>query len=533
MSFVTQVKVGKHTYLYEATAYRNENGEPRNKKHPIGKIDPRTGEAVYKPEYIDRMAEAGTPVASVAQPMQAPMFTIADIQGSHIREFGAYYLFQRISESVGLSDILEASVPDCWAEVLTLAIYLVCTEDPFMYCSLWMESTETLPVGDLSSQRISRLLKGITESCRSRFYGAWCRYRREREYLALDITSISSWSELIEDVEWGHNRDHDDLPQVNLCLLMGEKSRLPVYQTMYSGSLKDVSTLSATIDQVSQYLGDSEILLVMDKGFFSKANVDAMLASEKPLRFIIPVPFTAKFAKNQVHSEKKDIDRVENTIVSGKDSVRGVTKVRAWGNGSSLYTHIYFNARKAAQRKEELYAHVSELVRIAREDPANKNLQREFQKYLIVRASSKNEAGHTVNVRENVIERELETSGWLVLVSNHIANPREALHTYRAKDVVEKGFFRLKNSMDLNRLRVHSQESALSKSFVGFLSLILLSHIHNVMLERELYKRFSIKELILTLSKLRVQYINGQRILFPVTKTQRLLFEAFNVELPA
>ena len=495
MSFVTQVKVGKHTYLYEATAYRNENGEPRNKKHPIGKIDPRTGEAVYKPEYIDRMAEAGTPVASVAQPMQAPMFTIADIQGSHIREFGAYYLFQRISESVGLSDILEASVPDCWAEVLTLAIYLVCTEDPFMYCSLWMESTETLPVGDLSSQRISRLLKGITESCRSRFYGAWCRYRREREYLALDITSISSWSELIEDVEWGHNRDHDDLPQVNLCLLMGEKSRLPVYQTMYSGSLKDVSTLSATIDQVSQYLGDSEILLVMDKGFFSKANVDAMLASEKPLRFIIPVPFTAKFAKNQVHSEKKDIDRVENTIVSGKDSVRGVTKVRAWGNGSSLYTHIYFNARKAAQRKEELYAHVY--------------------------------------VRENVIERELETSGWLVLVSNHIANPREALHTYRAKDVVEKGFFRLKNSMDLNRLRVHSQESALSKSFVGFLSLILLSHIHNVMLERELYKRFSIKELILTLSKLRVQYINGQRILFPVTKTQRLLFEAFNVELPA
>lgn len=63
------------------------------------------------------------------------------------------------------------------------------------------------------------------------------------EYLALDITSESSYSELIEDVEWGYNRDHEQLPQVNLCMMVGETSRLPIHQTVYAGSHKDVRTL--------------------------------------------------------------------------------------------------------------------------------------------------------------------------------------------------------------------------------------------------------------------------------------------------
>ena len=50
-----------YTYLYEVTSYRDKNGEPRNKQVPIGKIDSQ-GQALYKPEYIERMMEAGTPL---------------------------------------------------------------------------------------------------------------------------------------------------------------------------------------------------------------------------------------------------------------------------------------------------------------------------------------------------------------------------------------------------------------------------------------------------------------------------------------
>ena len=55
------------------------------------------------------------------------------------------------------------------------------------------------------------------------------------------------YSRLIDEVEWGYNRDHEQLPQINMCLLMGARSRLPIYQTITSGCLKDVSTLKTTL----------------------------------------------------------------------------------------------------------------------------------------------------------------------------------------------------------------------------------------------------------------------------------------------
>ena len=97
---------------------------------------------------------------------------------------------------------------------------------------------------------------------------------------------------------------------------------------------------------------------------------------------------------------------------------------------------------------------------------------------------------------------------------------------------MEKGFLRLKANLDLGRLRVHRDDSMQNKVFIGFLALILLSHLHKVMLDKELYKSMTMKKLLLLLSKLRVQHINGQRILFPLTKEQKTIYKAFAVKDP-
>ncbi|GHV42161.1 hypothetical protein FACS1894187_24250 [Synergistales bacterium] len=192
---------------------------------------------------------------------------------------------------------------------------------------------------------ISRLLQSITNYEQEQFFAQWSTFRKEQEYLALDITSISSYSELISDVEWGYNRDGEDLPQVNLCLLLGETSRLPVFQTIYSGSIKDVSTLKSTLSMALN-IGWDCLTLVMDKGFSSLKNINAMLDGALKSRFIIPLPFTMKFTKAQVLSQLNSIDVLDNTIVSGRDILRGVTKERVWNSdGHKVYTHIYYNPK--------------------------------------------------------------------------------------------------------------------------------------------------------------------------------------------
>jgi transposase len=533
MAYIMEMKVGKYVYLYEAKSYRNNEGKPRSTKILIGKVDSLTGERVYKPEYLAKKAAAGTPIE--VQPRKIPLsFTEGDIRNSFVKEYGAYYFLEAIADLIGLKSTLKKSVPEHWMELLTLAIYLICTEDPLMYCNHWIESTETLPVSNLTSQRISDLLHKVTDSERSAFFTNWLLHRTEQEYLALDITSISSWSELIDDVEWGYNRDHEQLPQINLCMLMGESSKLPVFQTVYGGSLKDVSTLDTTLKHIiSRTEGNKPILIVMDKGFYSKKNVDTLLKDGDKYRFIIPIPFSVQFAKDQVTGERENIDRVTNIIVSGKNSVRGVTKVCEWmKEKKKLFVHVYYNPLKAVKQKEELYSYVSQLASLAEEDRKKKKHQKEFKKYLNIRKSLTSSRGYTVKIREDVLEKELETSGWLVMVSSHVADCKEALSIYRAKDVVEKGFMRLKNSIDLGRLRIHSQNSLQNKVFVGFLSLVLLAHMNKVMLYKELYEDMTLKEMLLILKKLRIQYINGHRILFPVTKEQKRILEAFSIPEP-
>lgn len=527
-SIVRQV-VGNKTYLYESTSYRDEEGRPRNKRVSIGKIDPVTNRPIYKADYLARMEASGVKM-EVSSSQNT--FTINEIQQSTVLEVGAQHLFNHIAHHTGLLTALESAFPQVGQEIFTLACYLVASGDPFLYCEEWLSKTEHPEIASLSSQRISELLQRLTAEERESFYQAWCSLRSEQEYLALDITSSSSYSECIQDVEWGYNRDQESLPQINLCMLMGETSRLPIYQVPYSGSLKDVRTLETTLSKMDAISAGKRTLLVMDKGFFSTKNINAMLNSPNPTQFVIAMPFTSKFALKMIDSERKDIDCIQNTIVIGEHSLRAVTKKRAWNKEHQLYTHVYYDAMKAAKIREELYAYVTELKTQAEAEPSAAQHDQESKKYLIIRSSENTTSGYTVNIREDVVTSQLKTAGWLVVLSNDVADAKRALVIYRQKDVVEKGFWRLKTQLDLGRLRVHRDDRMQNKIFIAFIALILLSYVHTVMQDQGLYKKMTIKKMLMTLAKLKAQNINGLRILFPLTKEQKMIYTAFSVNEP-
>lgn len=527
MSSIVRNKVGNHVYLYESVSYRDKNGKPQTRKTSIGKIDPLTGEPIYKPEYLDRVR------GTEKQPDMSniKMYSENDIKASDVREYGVFYLLENISDQIGLTDVLITALPGHWEQVLTLAYYMVATGDPGVYCEDWLMKTESLPCGRMSSQQISELLAVITNAERSSFYEGWGALRNEMEYMALDITSVSSYSEFIGDVEWGYNRDKEQLPQINVCMLVGEQSGLPVFQSTYSGSLKDVSTLKTTL-QLASGIRLINLSLVMDKGFCSKKNIDAMIGDDDRIRFIISTPLTMSFTKSQIESERKDIDSVDNTVTVGDDIFRAVTKKRAWSPSSDLFTHVYYNAGLAYQVRNRLYGHIASLKREAQTNPDNPKYANEFEKYLNIRKSAKSQSGHTVSIRYDIIEKQLQYSGWMVIVSNHIDDAYKAIQIYRSKDVVEKGFMRMKNCLDLGRLRVHSDVRMQNKIFIGFIALIIMAHINKVMTDNGMYERMSMMKMIKTLERLRVQRINGNRILFPTTAEQRFIFKTFNVSMP-
>ena len=522
MSSLVRQKVGKHTYLYESESYR-ENGKVRNRRKCVGKIDPATGNHIYKPEYIK---EKGLHLSEESA-SDAGVYSVTDVKHSIVKEYGIFYLLNETARTTGLSDILYETMPDMHEDILSLAFYMVSTGEPAMYCEDWLYKTEHYPGRDLSSQRISELLANLTAGDRTNFFEKWCEYRSEKEYIALDTTSVSTYSELINDAEWGYNRDKEKLPQINVCMLMGEKSKLPILQVVYSGSIRDVSTLIHTL-QTASNLNLKDMALVMDKGFAKIDNINKLLSKEASSRFLIALPFTMAFAKNQVIREAGGIDCAGNTIVIGSDVLRGITSSQIWSESKEVFVHAYFNPVVASHARNALFCKVTELSNRVKQNPGKHLNDADAKKYLTVK-KIKGTEDVSVKIKEKTIASELMTKGWVVIIGNHIDNAQEALKIYRAKDVVEKGFLRMKSCLDLARLRVHSDETMQSKIFVGFIALIITAHIHKVMLEKQLYKSWTMKKMFKILERLKIHYIKNDQIISPLTKDHKRIFAAFGM----
>lgn len=258
----------------------------------------------------------------------------------------------------------------------------------------------------------------------------------------------------------------------------------------------------------------------MDKGFYSSKNVDQML--ENGQKFVIAMPFSNSFAKTQVAELRNKIDKFENHIVVGADSMKAVTKRRKWGS-KFVYAHVYYSPIKAVTDREKVYTDVMQMYENALIEP----LKYLDSKYINI---EENETEYLVSINESAVKEAKKHSGWLVVISNHVKNAVEALLIYRQKDVVEKGFCKLKNSLDLGRLRVHSDNAMNSKIFICFLALILMCSIHNVMHEKNLYKNYTMKELLRVLAKRRTFTIGDVKITSPLSKASREIYSAFGFE---
>lgn len=109
----------------------------------------------------------------------------------------------------------------------------------------------------------------------------------------MDITSVSSYSEFIEFIRRGYNRDSDNLAQINLLMITGEQSHMPLYYRLLPGNIKDVRTLQESLANMS-YIEAGSLHYVMDKGFYSEQNVAPLYAAHK--KFMVGIPFIAGFA---------------------------------------------------------------------------------------------------------------------------------------------------------------------------------------------------------------------------------------------
>jgi hypothetical protein len=254
-----------------------------------------------------------------------------------------------------------------------------------------------------------------------------------------------------------------------------------------------------------------------------------MIEQHTGSEFLLAVPFANKWTVELSREERDGIDRIGNLIHTSGVPSRGVIRKIDFA-GTPMTAYVLYTPQRATDERDSRYGYVSWLKEQAENRKGMGAFRKDADKYLLVRKDRGKKT--VVQIREDVLERELETAGWFVMLGNGKLTAQQAHDIYSKKDVVEKAFMKYKNQLGLKRLRLHTEERMRNKLFVAFLALTVMSYIHRVMKEKGLYRKMTMEKMFITLAKLKKVTVNGRGILRPLTKEQRDIFIAFAIPRP-
>jgi len=512
---------GTQYIYYTIRAYRNKNGKPTSQTISIGKKDPNTNMLIPNRNYHDLFPNQNQTTTTTTNP--TPIKTI--------QSTGTTTTLTHIANQLQLTTTLQNTFPEKHNQLLTTAIYMLCQGNTISYIQDWLDQTQTTLTEPFTDIDASKLFANITPQEKNTFFTNWIKTRKDKEYHAYDVTSLSTHSNNLELAEWGYNRDHDKLPQINLGIYYGVTSHIPAYYALYNGSIPDKSYLEFMMTN-AQKLGLNAINLILDRIFVTEDNFNYLY--QNSYDFVTALAADRVEARKLVDENKLEVRKLANRI--GEFEVYGV-KCPVELYGHSLWAHVYFDAEKAAFDEKALYLRIERLEAelLSMNKPCK--VDKRFKDYFKVEMSVEGErvGGDVVSfvLDGGLVDRWLGRAGFFVLLcSDGGLSCGEVLGLYRERDVVEKGFYAFKCGLDFRRVRVHWSRTLEGKVFVGFLALVLRSYMVRVLRVSVGTKHLSFDRVLLELAKIRVVTLADQtRVVTPLTKLQRTILETLKVPL--
>ena len=526
-------KITGITYAYESISHWDkEKKQSRAVRKCIGKLDPKTGKIIPTGPYNKKKQQ------TKEVPVKPGHIAVTQYHRSFI---GATYLFDQIGYITGVTADLKACFPDEYKRILSIAYFLILEENNSLSRFSHWQKLHRLPYsGDIASQRSSELFQSIDEDSRMNFFTKQGKRRIENEYWAFDTTSFSSYSETLNQVKKGRNKEHDRLSQINLALLFGEKSGLPFYYRKLPGNITDVKIIKQLMNELD-VMGYQKVKVVLDRGFYSKNNIDLLYKSHQ--KFIIGVKLGLKYVESILEEERANLPIW--TKLQSQFGTYGICRPLEWNyeqkrpyKGDTItesrraYLHLFYNPDKAAKDLVDMNDYWTSLY----DDLVNKKCKdyqaNDYAKYFTVVETPKR--GRKVIPNEQVMKEAARNYGYFALLSNEVKDPFDALSIYRSKDIVEKGFGNLKERLNFRRLQISSELSLNGKIFVEFIALIYLSYVKKKMQDAKLFDKWTLQGLLDELDVIEVFEAPGQnKIVGEITEKQKVIYQKLGIEPPS
>ena len=511
MSYRVEQKIKGRIYVYEVECYWDkEKKQPRQKRKYLG---PK--EKIYN-----------QPKISKKEKYRSSNFIS--------KSYGDIFLIQYLQDELGISALLKKVFQEDYQTMLALSSFMLQENSPSYLFPYWHDEHYLLKIDRLNSQQLSSLYEKLGRCEREcwTFLKYWGKHLSPTDGIYYDITSISSYSDQIDWVEWGYNRDKEILPQINIGLTHCLKTSLPLSYHVHPGSIVDVSTLKNTIKRFELF-ELSNMFYILDRGFCSITNLLAMHQSK--MRFIQPLSFRLKKAKALALSHKKTICSAENAM-KYQEEILYYAKDKIIFEEITFNAHLFYNEKLSIDYKHHLYKAILELEEMikdldseqARDKFFSDSIPNRYRRYF--RQDKKG-----LILRDQIaIDEDIFFSGVMIFVVDNMKDIQShaIIEYYRNRDRIEKEINTLKNYIDGKRIRAHHQDTANGRLFIKFLALIIYTKIVNVIKKDSKLKHYSINEIIAELRKLKVNiFSKEQHFLTELSKKQKMIFKAFGVNL--
>lgn len=444
-----------------------------------------------------------------------------------------------------LEDLEEVFGTKVAATLLRLGIYMLDDPGSMSNYEAWLAMVYLPEAQMLSGQRISECLSTVTQAKMDSFFKL--RHERAKQArgtdgfgaLALDSTSISTYSNTIADACFGHAKQNPELKQVNLTFACDYSTGEALYAYEAEGSFNDVSTFPEILLRMSERGFNLEkTLLVTDRGYCSMHNVQRQI--NLGLKFIQGYSLTDSALKR---SFRKNLAALRDpAFYSTEHEASAFTTKEKWKQATDAgdvmiqtYVHLYYDSRLQADQNHTFLLGLDEVIKARNEGrKADCDKWNYFKNYI----EETDNAEKPYKRNDIAVRKALEFSGCFALRSNIVSDPYLALELYRRRNIVEQAFNQFKNQTDGSRL-FSTQTTYMGKIFVHIIAQSLRMMLYmNAKRISEKNKSLKLPDQSITKALRLLRTVMAERpiganhwILKPLTKKQRELLSLLDLDL--
>ena len=466
---------------------------------------------------------------------------MSDLEKSDVFEVGRVNCFNFLATESGLLSCLEKTFGDISKRILSAAIYQASEAMPLYLAGEW--ASDIGNQDGMSSSTLSRMIDalGSDSALLSTFFTHWIEACGKPTSVIHDTTSLSSYSDSIDEVEWGYNRDGESLPQVNMALVVAKDSNLPIWFRMISGSIPDVASLKLTCT-ILKSLGLKQFSFSLDRGYFSRTNLIEMI--ENKIGFTIGVPTTQTQATNLILAHKALLESTESSFLYNGKRMRHTTCEYQITNHDKSLTklsgHLFLDLERRESITGRMETTILELDKLGSNQEFKTRLEaeawitekaRKLTHYFKIMG---NENKWIISRDTDAITQAISTAGVaLILSSKNSLKAEEVLDDYRCRDIAENVFDTVKNGIGLHRLRTSSSTQANGRLFLAFIAVILRALIESKLKKSNLLSKYSVDESLAILKKIKqIKLLDGTVVNLEIPKKARIIQEAIESKVP-